>query len=59
VLERWKEGDRSLRQEWSSLSLDQKRAIAAAVLRRVVIQPSDRSAPRRFDSRRVTIERKF
>ena len=59
VLERWKDGDRSLRREWSSLSLDQKRAIAAAVLRRVVIQPSDRSAPRRFDSRRVTIERKF
>jgi hypothetical protein len=59
VLDRWKDGDRSLAADWESLALDQQRAIVAAVFEHVVIAPYDPHAPRRFDSRRVTVERRF
>jgi hypothetical protein len=59
VLDRWKDGERSLAAEWESLQLDQQRAIVAAVFQRIVIAPYDPHAPRRFDSRRVTVERRF
>jgi DNA invertase Pin-like site-specific DNA recombinase len=59
VLARWADGERSLRDDWPMLSIDQKRAIAARVLGRVVIAPFDSHAPRRFDSRRVVIERRI
>ena len=59
VLDRWKDGDRSLVADWESLRLDQQRAIVAAVFESIVIAPYDAHAPRRFDSRRVTVERRF
>jgi DNA invertase Pin-like site-specific DNA recombinase len=59
VLDRWKDGDRSLAADWPSLRLDQQRAIVAAAFKAVVIAPADRHGARLFDSRRVTIERRF
>jgi len=38
------DGDRSIRDDWERLSIDQKRAILGAVFRRVVIAPADPSA---------------
>jgi site-specific DNA recombinase len=59
VLDRWKDGDRSLVADWEGIRLDQQRAIVAAVFESIVIAPYDPHAPRRFDSRRVTVERRF
>jgi len=56
-LDRWV--DSSLRDAWPSLTLDQRRAIAAGVIAKVVIGPHPAGARPRFDSRRVTIERRF
>jgi DNA invertase Pin-like site-specific DNA recombinase len=57
VLDRW--GEHSLRDAWPGLTLDQRRAIAAAVIAHVTVAPYDKHAPRRFDPRRITIERRL
>jgi site-specific DNA recombinase len=59
VLDRWKDGDRSLAADWPSLRLDQQRAIVVGALKSIVIAPSDAPGARRFDSRRVDVERRF
>ena len=59
VLDRWKDGDRSLADDWDDLRLDQQRALVAAAFASLVIGPSDPHGPRRFDSRRLTMERRF
>jgi hypothetical protein len=57
ALERWLE--HPIAREWSSLPLDQKRSIIAAVLHPVVVMPVTRHTGPRFDPDRVRVRRRF